>query len=274
LAGLLGALSQALRFIYVAHLRDAVQRVATAILAFFALVSGVFAFLAFRKQSHEVRAIERQVRDQEELTRQQAELLKVQSGQLEVQRQQFDEERETNALQRQDLRESLKERVSHRRIADREQADKVGFRLVYTEFPEFSLEDASEFAVAPGELVHMAIVSNESRRPIRDVVCKAGSWSEPDSSPFPPPGYSDKVVMIGRVADQRSGARRKQSTLIDPIPVSRVMRIRPGESYGFVFEITASRELMDSEVVKFTDDAGLHWCIDHDMHLKQILDRD
>lgn len=91
--------------------------VATAILAVFAVVTAVFAFLAFRKQSEEVGAIEQQVTDQQELTRQQAELLKVQSGQLELQHHQLDDQRQANArqaevlaLQAADLRESLVER--------------------------------------------------------------------------------------------------------------------------------------------------------------------
>jgi hypothetical protein len=75
--------------------------VGTAILAVFAIVTAGFAYLAFRKQSQEVRAIERQVRDQEELTRQQAELLKVQSGQLQLQRQaNADRKREAGELRR------------------------------------------------------------------------------------------------------------------------------------------------------------------------------
>jgi len=66
-----------------------VTAIATSVLAFFAIVTAVFAVLAFLKQSREVRAIERQVTDQQELTQQQGELLRVQSGQLELQRQQF-----------------------------------------------------------------------------------------------------------------------------------------------------------------------------------------
>ena len=92
--------------------------VATTALSVFAVVTAVFAFLAFRKQSEEVRAIERQVHDQEELTRQQAELLKIQSGQLELQRHQLDDQRQANArqaevlgLQADELGESLKERA-------------------------------------------------------------------------------------------------------------------------------------------------------------------
>ncbi len=67
--------------------------VATAVLAVFAIVTAVYAVRAFRKQSQEVSAIERQVIDHQELARQQAELLKVQSGQLELQRQQLDGQR-------------------------------------------------------------------------------------------------------------------------------------------------------------------------------------
>lgn len=73
--------------------------VATAVLAVLAIATAVFAFLAFRKQSQEVRAIEQQVTDAEELTRQQAELLRVQSGQLELQRDQLADQLEANARQ-------------------------------------------------------------------------------------------------------------------------------------------------------------------------------
>ena len=42
--------------------------VATVVLAVFAVITGVFAFLAFREQSREVRAIEQQVKDAQELS--------------------------------------------------------------------------------------------------------------------------------------------------------------------------------------------------------------
>jgi hypothetical protein len=50
------------------------------------------AYLAFRKQSRAIRAIEKQVADQQEVTRQHGELLKLQSGQPDLQRQQFDQQ--------------------------------------------------------------------------------------------------------------------------------------------------------------------------------------
>jgi hypothetical protein len=48
-----------------------ISAIAIAMLALFAIVTAILAYLAFRKQSREVRAIERQVTDEQELTRQQ-----------------------------------------------------------------------------------------------------------------------------------------------------------------------------------------------------------
>ena len=91
--------------------------VATVVLAVGAIVTGILAYLAFRKQSREVSAIEGQVADERELTRQQAELLRVQTGQLEVLRAQLEEQRKTSSkqaevleLQAEDLLKSLEER--------------------------------------------------------------------------------------------------------------------------------------------------------------------
>jgi hypothetical protein len=69
-----------------------ITAIATATLAFFAIVTGVYAVRAFRKQSQEVSAIEHQVKDQEELTRQQAALLEIQGRQLDLQQKQFDQQ--------------------------------------------------------------------------------------------------------------------------------------------------------------------------------------
>ena len=112
--------------------------VATFALAILALITAVFAGLAFRKQSQEVRAIERQVTDQQEVTRQQAELLRVQAGQLELQRQQFEQEQ-----------------------ADRRQAQAS---LVY-----MSVEPRP-FDGSPQEMRDAACVYNTSAQPIYDVV--------------------------------------------------------------------------------------------------------
>ena len=106
--------------------------VATAVLAVFAIVTAFYARQAFRHQSQEVGAIERQVKDQQELTRQQAELLTVQSGRLELQGEQLDDQRKVNAdqakvlkLQADELRESLAARQRAAEEQRKAQASKV-----------------------------------------------------------------------------------------------------------------------------------------------------
>jgi len=91
--------------------------VATIALAVFAVVTAVFAFLAYRKQSKEIRTVEAHMTDTGEWARQETELLQVQFGQLDVLRQQFEEQRAINArqtevleLQAQELKASLEQR--------------------------------------------------------------------------------------------------------------------------------------------------------------------
>ena len=142
--------------------------IATVVLAVFAIVTGVFSFLAFRKQSEEVRAIERQVTDQEELTRQQAELLKVQSSQLELQSHQLDDQREANAgqakvlkLQADELGESLAERK--REAEQRRSAQAARVFMSQQEGVSFTEEDDE-----PQSYSAIVTVVNTSDRPIYD----------------------------------------------------------------------------------------------------------
>ena len=90
--------------------------VATIALAVFAVVTAVFAFLAYRKQSKELRSIEAHMTDLRDWAGQETELLQVQFGQLDVLRQQFEEQRAVNArhtevleLQAQELKASLEQ---------------------------------------------------------------------------------------------------------------------------------------------------------------------
>jgi len=157
--------------------------VATAVLAVFAVLTAVFAGLAFRKQSQEVK-------DEQEL-------LEVQSGQLEVQRRQLEEQREINELQIKDLRESL-------RAAEREQADNIDFQMSAMPFPRY-VDDADEdFAAVADQEVHLAIVSNESRRPIKNVKCRIGGAPCPEI----PDAHSPFAVVVGRLAASEPGERR------------------------------------------------------------------
>lgn len=43
---------------------------------------------------------------------------------------------------------------------------------------------------------------------------------------------------------------------------------------GFVFAADLSRYPQARMIARFTDDAGLHWQIKHDLHLEPLADRD
>jgi hypothetical protein len=93
---------------------------------------------------------------------------------------------------------------------------------------------------------------NNSRRPIRDVTCK----------------------VMSRVDD---GALALSDQYLPPVPIvggrslgvtttgSRISFIRPGWVSGFVFTPVTSPDRLI--VVWFTDDAGMRWQLDEDLHL-------
>jgi hypothetical protein len=102
-----------------------ITAIATAVLAAFAIIAGVVASLAFRKQS-------KAVEDGRELIGQQGAMLQVQSERLEVYRTQVDEQRQINAtrletldLQAREIRASLDQRERAAEKERRSQAEKV-----------------------------------------------------------------------------------------------------------------------------------------------------
>jgi hypothetical protein len=187
----------------------------------------------------------------------------------------LEEQRKINELQAEDLRESLKERKRLREVAERQQADKIGFRLTAIPMPDLP-EEGYDFAVDSGEPVHMAVISNESRRPIINVACRIGSAPDTADDSFPRTRTeSEFPVLFGRLPVSNVFAGRDPAAVIDPSPPYPGLRIYPGEEYGFLFEINSHRVLDFVLVaVRFTDDAGLHWEIDRDQHLRQLPDRD
>jgi hypothetical protein len=226
----------------------------TIVLAVFAIVAAWYARKAFREQSKEVSD--------------QAKMLEVQSDQLTEDRKVNAEQIRVLILQAEDLRESVRERERLRKAAERAQADEISFRLTATRFPNIAEEDSGRnFVVAPGETVHMAIVSNGSRRPIKNVECSLGD--APDTDLFPKP-HSDLAVIAGRLGAADAPARG-HPPLVDMFPRSRVLQILPEEEYGFVFELNSHHDLSFSHVTtRFTDDVGLRWQIDRSQHLERL----
>jgi hypothetical protein len=218
---------------------------ATAILALFAVITAVFAFLAFRKQSAEVSTLERQATDQQELTRQQGELLQVQARQLELQQQQLDEQRKVNdreadvaEVQLQELRESLAERKTEAERQRQEQASMV----------------AAWFAVEEVHVVRTGTGSGPPTRPAWGAIIR---------------NNSDLPILGVRVFFHFISADNPASEHWEPImrggPPERI-RVIPPRHDKFV-EIPATVRNMIHECsdeiyvvsIEFTDAAGNRW---------------
>ena len=153
---------RAVAFLHVAHLlATQLTAAATAVLAVFAIATAWYARKAFLKQSKEVSD--------------QASMLKIQSEQLA-------EQRRINALQAQDLEESLIERTRLRRIAEREQANDVAFawwpasHALLMNPPEQPPPGTPRHpqAVATDDTsgMSMLVVDNASRRRILNAACR------------------------------------------------------------------------------------------------------
>lgn len=150
-----------------------ITAIATAVLAFFAIVTAVFAFLAYRKQSGEVRAIEQQVKDQQEVTKQQTELLGIQAAQLELQRRQFDKQ------------------LAERR---RSQASRV---FIWSDIgPDPRRTDEQIDKGVPWREGVTAHIRNTSEQPIYDLMVSWQKGTAPWDAPFPM-----SVLMPGQQED-------------------------------------------------------------------------
>ena len=129
--------------------------------------------------------------------------------QLELQRRQLKEQQgiiageiERNKRRDQLLDAQIDELEQRKRVLEREQADKVGLSFSTTKFRSEYIEDGELYAVAPGERVHMAVVTNESHRSIRDVRCRWGIPSYDDIF-RDDTAASNLAVVVGNTRDFR-----------------------------------------------------------------------
>src|ERR1035441_5717685 len=76
-----------------------ITAVATVILGAGAIVTAIFAILAFRKQSLEVRMLQQGAADQQALIEQQAEAIRLHANQIDLQRQQFSDQQDISRQQ-------------------------------------------------------------------------------------------------------------------------------------------------------------------------------
>lgn len=179
---------------------------------------------------------------------------------LEVQSNQLADQRRINELHAKDLEESLRERERLRRITEREQADAVGFTWwpashVLVIGPGGSPVGISESAVL--------VVDNGSRRRILNAACRI--------EPSEDAGLTLAAERVGVLAEARTSAHRAMITGM--AEGSAVPLIRTGTRFGFLLRFDLEAHPDARLAVRFTDDAGLHWQIDQDLHLEPLSAR-
>ena len=225
--------------------------IATAVLAVFAIITAVYAVRAFRKQSKEVSD--------------QAEMLQVQSSRLELQERQFEEQRPINRKRDELLDKQIRESEQLARTLERQQAEAIDLK------PGSTTRPVPGYDVESQGSVHDADVFNESRRPIRNVACRievslgAGLQEARLGGVY----FTIPVITFSGGGPVRPASRGLEAAEKPTIPL-----LRAGETGSFVFAVGAEQDPEARVTLRFTDDAGLHWQIDHDLHLEKLDNRD
>jgi len=176
-------------------------------------------------------------------------------------------------LQRRQLHDQQNVIESQARILEREQANKIDVRAN-------SVDGSAAKVLADvdkGVQVHIVMVANGSDRPVRDVAVNvvaiqtdrsirherlANVYGEMVASPigvnlgsyFREPGVAETFVFQANA---------------DTMPV-----LKSGHTAGFVWGFTLARYPEIAPTARFTDDAGLHWQINCDLHLEKLAERD
>jgi hypothetical protein len=179
---------------------------------------------------------------------------------------------ETKAWEREQADKEREQADKEREQADkeREQADKIDVQTSSTTREQtVVLKDHGN----PLEGLHMVTIRNRSSRPIRylsarlDVVDHEG-----------PKGYLlNDFTRTGRVkpvvyGTPGQGSNSRQFTFENLWDKKRLLRA--GDAAAFVWDIPSYKSIDLQFWVRFTDDKGLHWQIDTNLHLKKLDDRD
>jgi hypothetical protein len=139
---------------------------------------------------------------------------------------------------------------------ERQQADAIGLRPL----PWSMRDDSQPTGLHSTRDVYMAQVRNDSARPIRNVACQIEAE---------PGGALQAAQQVGLFVSYSSGA--------GGLPLSdgtHMPLVRAGQTAGFVFGVDDKQHPGARITARFTDDAGLPWQIDPDLHLKKLDDRD
>jgi hypothetical protein len=161
------------------------------------------------------------------------------------------------SLQRQQLADQT-------RVQEREQANAIDVSVG-------GVDGAQVWVLPPEqhELVHMANVANNSKRPIREVTCHIEGISADGKTRL-----KKDPDLYGQWVTTPVASGVKTDTFTPQAKTSTYPVLTAGSNVGFVFDVTAGEYPGLLAWVRFTDDAGLHWQIDTDLHLEKLKSRD
>jgi hypothetical protein len=110
-----------------------------------------------------------------------------------------------------------------------------------------------------------AVVTNNSKRPITDVICGIPSGPHSGKSPVTAIHWVELDEWPIKVSQMHVFPRLSGGDLGEH---SELHMLRGGKMAGFTFK---HEDWRPGVVIQFTDDAGLRWQIDDDLHLAKVL---
>jgi len=112
--------------------------------------------------------------------------------------------------------------------------------------------------------VHMAVISNESGRPIRDVACRITPEGRPPSL----------AAVVGRLMAYNVAPNVVDEVLAHQQKTDRWRLVPARLRCGFVFPFDVAEHPKVRMEARFADDADVHWEIDHDQRVLKLEERD
>jgi hypothetical protein len=195
--------------------------------------------------------------------RKQADAASKLAEQVDLQRDQLKDQQEANRKQAQVMDAQLREMQQRAEAYERQQADAI------TLSPQRWGSRVPGLREGQGPSVHMARVTNQWHRPIRNVVCRI------QPAPGDPMHEACLVGQVVRLSPSPVAAGHVPTERIGDVAEDTKMDlVRPDAAVVFVFMYEIAQYLDARMTLRFTDDAGLHWQIDHDQHLEKLDSRD
>jgi hypothetical protein len=130
---------------------------------------------------------------------------------------------------------------------------------------EFSWRASSPVDESMEGTIWMGVTENRSSRPIRDVVCRIQLHPAQD--------YDFSAQAVGELTALPMGSAANMPVFIGARLGDRVALIRGGQTFGFQSSIPVADHQLARMITRFTDDAGIHWQIDADLHLEKLASR-